>query len=136
MSTASPGISSRRRTSLLWLILLFLVAVLVRLAAIHRLAEPPQRDELDNHLLAVNLLAGEGDAVTPSRPNTYLRPVYPVFIASIHAISGPDYRVVWYVQAALNSILFLLRRYLFDATVFPFIAGLACLLVVHRLVHR
>src|SRR5437870_13853673 len=91
------------------LIVLFLVAVLLRLAAIHWLAPAPERDELDNHRLAVNLLAGGGYAVTPGHPTTSLPPVYPAFIASVYALSRPDYRIVWYVQAALcASLVFLL----------------------------
>jgi len=97
------------------------------MAAIHWLAEPLQRDELDNHRLAVNLLAGEGYAVTTGRPTTYLPPVYPVFIASVYALSGPDYRVVWYVQAALNASLvffmFHLGRLLFSEPVGYLAAG-------------
>lgn len=109
------------------LVVLFLVAVLLRLAAIHWLAGTPQRDELDNHRLAVNLLAGEGYAVTPGHPTTYLPPVYPAFIASVYALSRPDYRIVWYVQAALNAslvfLLFNLGRVLFSESVGYLAAG-------------
>src|SRR2546422_5543448 len=35
--------------------------------------------------------------------------IYPAFIASVYALSRPDYRIVWYVQAVLNaSLVFLL----------------------------
>ena len=108
------------------LVVLFLVAVLLRLAAIHWLAGAPEQDELDNHRLAVNLLAGEGYAVTPGHPTTYLPPVYPAFIASVYALSRPDYRIVWYVQAALNAslvfLLFHLGRLLFSESV-GYLAG-------------
>lgn len=110
------------------LIVLFLVAVLLRLAAINWLATAPQQDELDNHRLAVNLLAGEGYAVTPGRPMTYLPPVYPAFIASVYALSRPNYHIVWYVQAALNAslvvLLFYLGRLLFSESVGYMAAGL------------
>ncbi|MGH7409737.1 MAG: glycosyltransferase family 39 protein, partial [Candidatus Methylomirabilis sp.] len=109
------------------LVVLFLVAVLLRLAAIHWLAGAPQWDELDNHRLAVNLLAGEGYGVTPGHPTTYLPPVYPAFIASVYALSRPDYRIVWYVQAALNAslvfLLFNLGRLLFSESVGYLAAG-------------
>lgn len=109
------------------LVVLFLVAVLLRLAAIHWLAGAPERDELDNHRLAVNLLAGEGYAVTPGHPATYLPPVYPAFIASVYALSRPDYRIVWYAQAALNAslvfLLFHLGRLLFSESVGYLAAG-------------
>jgi len=109
------------------LVVLFLVAVLLRLAAIHWLAATPQRDELDNHRLAVTLLAGEGYAVTPGHPTTSLPPVYPAFIASVYALSRPDYRIVWYVQALLNAslvfLLFHLGRLLFSESVGYLAAG-------------
>lgn len=106
----------------------FLVAVVLRMAAIHWLAEPPQRDELDNHRIAVNLIEAKGYAVDPGHPTTYLPPVYPAFIASMYVIFGKDYRVVWYAQAILNAFLvfliFSLGRMLFSETVGLWAAGL------------
>src|SRR3989442_345673 len=127
MSGAAPGISSPRRVSLLWLVLLFLVAVLVRMAAIHWLAEPPQRDELDYHRIAVNLIETKSYAIDPGHPSTYLPPVYPAFIASLYTVFWKDYRVVWYAQALLNAslvfLIFSLGRLLFSEPVGYLAAG-------------
>ncbi len=128
MNGALPGISSPRQSSLRWLVLLFLVALVVRMAAIHWFAEPPQRDELDNHRIAVNLIEAKGYAIDPGHPTTYLQPVYPAFIASMYAIFWKDYRVVWYVQALLNAslvfLIFSLGRMVFSETVGLLAAGI------------
>src|SRR6266487_2723054 len=138
MNGASSGISSPRQSSLRWLVLLFLVAVVVRMAAIQWLAEPPQRDELDNHRIAVNLIEAKGYAVDPGHPTTYLPPVYPVFIASMYAIFGKDYRVIWYAQALLNAslvfLIFSLGWMVFSETVGLLAAGIFALYPSYEIV--
>lgn len=110
---------------------LLLVALVVRLVAIHALAQPPVRDELDYHRLAVGLLAGGGYGLEPGRPTTFIPPLYPAFLAAVYLVFGEDYRAAWYAQALLNAaslvLVYLLGTALFSARVGVAAAGLFAL---------
>lgn len=99
------GIGNARQAWGLGLILL--VALVLRLAAVGAWGTPPQKDALQYHTIAVNLVAGHGYALQVGEPTSLRPPVYPLFLAAIYAMTGANYRHALYVQALLNALMVL-----------------------------
>lgn len=89
------------------LVALFVVALSLRLGAVEWMGEAPQKDALQYHQIAVNIVSGSGYSLDGVEPTTLRPPVYPIFIAAIYALSGVDYKNVLVVQAVLNALLLL-----------------------------
>jgi len=87
------------------LVLIFLVAVTLRLFAVEFMGAFPEKDALQYHQIALNQLAGYGHAIEPGKPTTMRPLVYPLFIAGVYALTGSDYRHALYAQALLHSLL-------------------------------
>lgn len=93
------------RLTLFTLLSVFVIALALRLASIWAFSNPPEKDALQYHQLALNQLAGYGHALEPGRPTTLRPPLYPLFLAGIYALTGQDYRHALYVQAILHASL-------------------------------
>lgn len=87
------------------LVLIFLVAVTLRLFAVEFMGAFPEKDALQYHRIALNQLAGYGHAIEPGKPTTMRPPVYSLFIAGVYALTGSDYRHALYAQVLLHSLL-------------------------------
>lgn len=122
----ADGFISRR--SAWWLAAFFLLSLFCDELAIHLVATQPAGDELDYHLLAVNLIGGAGFAIEPGHSVAFRPPLYPVFLAGIYALFGSHYEAAWHVQAALNSgmvvLVYLLGRRFFSESIALCGAGL------------
>lgn len=94
--------------------MIVLLALGLRIGAVLAMGGPPEKDALQYHSIAANLVAGHGYAITPDVPTSLRPPVYPLFLTAIYAMVGTDYHVVLYVQALLHALLvlplFLLAR--------------------------
>ena len=95
----------RRRLTLFALMGVFVIALALRLAVIWFFSAPPEEDAREYHQIALNQLAGYGHAIEPGKPTTMRPPVYPLFLAGIYTLTGPDYRHALYAQAMLHSLL-------------------------------
>lgn len=109
--------------------LILLLALALRLAAVSVLGALPEKDALEYHTIAINLATGYGYALQPDEPTSLRPPAYPLFLAAVYAVSGPDYRHVLYLQALLNALLviplfWLARRMSGSVAVGMFAAGL------------
>jgi 4-amino-4-deoxy-L-arabinose transferase-like glycosyltransferase len=87
------------------LLVIFLIALSLRLTVVWSSGIPPEKDALQYHQIALNQLAGYGHAIEPGKPTTMRPPVYPLFIAGVYALTGSDYRHALYAQALLHSLL-------------------------------
>ena len=97
--------NKKHRLALTALLVIFLIALSLRLAVVWSLGIPPERDAREYHQIALNQLAGHGHAIEPGKPTTMRPPAYPLFLAGIYALTGPDYRHALYAQAILHSLL-------------------------------
>lgn len=94
-SLAHLGRARRRRWAVRWAWLPLLVTAAVRAGwlAIFPVDPIGPIDPEGFHLLAVNLLAGRGFAIgwePPFCPTAVRTPLYPLFVAAIYAVFGPD----------------------------------------------
>ena len=61
-------------------------------------------DSSDYHGIALNLLAGNGFAIYDSSPTVYRSPGYPLFLAGVYALFGPDPEAALILQALLGGV--------------------------------
>lgn len=99
------------------LLVLFFLALTVRLAYVTGIESAPFSDMADYERLAINLLEGKGYTYE-SRPTAYRPPGYPAFLASVYLFTGRSpisARVVQSFFGALTCIgvYFLLRKLFF-----------------------
>ena len=87
------------------LCLIFMTALLLRVAVVRYLGSPPAKDALQYHTIAMNQLKGYGHALEPGKPTSLRPPLYPLFLAGIYAMTGADYLHALYAQAMLNALL-------------------------------
>jgi 4-amino-4-deoxy-L-arabinose transferase-like glycosyltransferase len=113
-----------------WLVILFLLALSLRLAYIGLFVgftSPPEYDGIGYNYLAGSLLAGRGYINYWGEPTAFRPPVYPIFLAGAYAVTGYSLAVVRLLQALLDSVTVLLvygiARQLFGARV-ALLAGL------------
>ena len=87
-------------------ILIFLVAVLVRIVLVSQFALPPYNDALWADAVGWNLVQGNGFTASQSEPRVpgiYRTPAYPFFLAFIYWIAGHSYTAVHIAQALLDA---------------------------------
>jgi len=87
------------------LCLVFLTALLLRVAVVRYLGFPPVKDALQYHTIAINQLNGYGHALEPGKPTSLRPPLYPLFLAGIYTITGADYLHALYAQALMHALL-------------------------------
>jgi 4-amino-4-deoxy-L-arabinose transferase-like glycosyltransferase len=110
---AAPAGRERR-----WLLLILGLGLLPRLAAALYMGSQVQPvsgafDQIFYHDLALNLLAGKGYVFTvppwpfiqPGAPTAYYSFVYPLFLAAIYGLVGPQALVARIVQALISGLL-------------------------------
>ncbi|MCK4786128.1 MAG: glycosyltransferase family 39 protein [Desulfobacteraceae bacterium] len=86
-------------------LVIFLIALFLRLAVVWTLGAPPEKDAFEYHKIALSQLSGYGHALEPGKPTTLRPPLYPLFLAGIYAFTGSDYRHALYAQAILHALL-------------------------------
>ncbi|MBI3087434.1 MAG: glycosyltransferase family 39 protein [Candidatus Omnitrophica bacterium] len=84
-------------------LILFGIALALRLAAIDWTNRPPTGDGPLYDDIAMNLLSGRGYSDL-GQPTAWVMPGYPLFLAGIYAIAGHSYDAVRVVQAALGAL--------------------------------
>lgn len=109
-------------------ILIFGLAVLVRLILVHFFSRDPVNDLLWNDAVGWNLAQGNGYTASQSEPyipGVFRTPGYPVFLAILYSIFGHSYSAVYIVQAFLDagSALLIGRIALYYFTPFTSIAS-------------
>jgi 4-amino-4-deoxy-L-arabinose transferase-like glycosyltransferase len=86
---------------------IFLLALALRLPS--SLFFPWSSDDSRGYQqIALNLLAGHGfswSTSPPFEPNLYRTPVYPVFLAGVYSVFGPEARAVYLLQAAIGAVV-------------------------------
>jgi 4-amino-4-deoxy-L-arabinose transferase-like glycosyltransferase len=100
-----------RRNPLFWLFLLAILPRLLLLASLPHDALLESVDARGYDLLARNLLAGHGFSLQdapPYQPDGLRTPLYPLFVAAVYALAGPQPAAVAVVQALLDSLTTLL----------------------------
>jgi 4-amino-4-deoxy-L-arabinose transferase-like glycosyltransferase len=105
------------RTEKILLAILFAIAFSVRVAYHHEtLSLPPQQpDGYYYHRLAENVLRGRGYSIlwpTGHRYDLFRPPGYPLFLAGIYSVIGPDYAAVKLIQMALSAATVLILFFL------------------------
>ncbi|MBT4138819.1 MAG: hypothetical protein HOE48_12940, partial [Candidatus Latescibacteria bacterium] len=113
------------RTTIILLALIVLSGLVLRFVA--GAYAPPRGQWADAeayHVLAKNIIEGNGYSASPSEPylpTRYTTPTYPIFIATIYAIWGTDYGGVLFVQRVLSALsvvlVFFLAQYFFTTKV-------------------
>lgn len=106
-SAAYPGSLVRRHSTLL---ILFLLALGLRLGYAFLVDVPLAVDAKAYHAIAINLVDGFGfvenrDVPILKDPAIYRNsPLYPAFLAAIYRLSGPSLPAVWVIQSALGAL--------------------------------
>jgi hypothetical protein len=86
--------------------LIFLIAVIVRVALVSQFAMPPYNDALWADAVGWNLVQGNGFSASQSEPRVpgiFRTPAYPFFLAFIYWIAGHSYTAVHIAQALLDA---------------------------------
>jgi len=87
---------------------LLLLALALRIGALWLWGgAPPEKDALEYHSIAMNMLSGFGYSIQADVPTSLRPPVYPTFLAAVYSLFGPEYRHVLYVQALMHALLVL-----------------------------
>jgi len=90
----------------IWLLgVVFLLAVSLRLTVVEVMGGAPEKDALQYHSIAVNLISGHGYALQSDVPTAIRPPAYPVFLSLIYSIFGQEYRYALYAQAMMHALL-------------------------------
>ncbi len=118
----------------------FAVIVLLWLVAFTRLSLSNNPIALDNidaagfHRLALNVLDGNGFSMAvqaPYCPESVRTPAYPLFLAGLYAVGGPNLRLAFWIQGLLDmiaaAVVFRLSSALYRKR--PFLAGILALAV-------
>ncbi len=110
-------------------VLVFLVALVFRLAAVHLLGMTPVRDLLWNDAVGWNLAQGHGFTASHNGyvPGIFRTPAYPAFLSVVYRIFGHDYHAAFWAQSLVDSltavlVLMIARRFLSRAA--AILAGL------------
>jgi 4-amino-4-deoxy-L-arabinose transferase-like glycosyltransferase len=98
--------------------LIFLLAFVIRLAALYMLIDNPRGDAADYENIALNIIKGKGFVSTRMGLYSYRPPLYPLFLACIFSIFRHSYLIVGFFQAIIASItcvaVFYIGEYIFD----------------------
>lgn len=95
------------RLRILWFTVIFLLAVVVRLAVISQTAMPPANDLLWNDAVAWNLVQGNGFTASQSEPyvpGVFRTPGYPAFLAVVYYFFGHSHNAAFVFQALLDAL--------------------------------
>ncbi len=87
-------------------LLIFLLAVGVRLTFVHLFAQPPVNDLLWNDAVGWNLAQGHGYTASQSEPRVpgiFRTPGYPAFLAIVYWLFGHSYNAVYTAQSILDA---------------------------------
>ncbi len=123
------------RKTMVILLLLFLVALIPRLAVTWQDTSLPESDEKTYDKYAMGIIEGDCETVggrcltTPIGSFTWRPPGYPLFLSFIYRLVGPSYRVVRICQAILSAFTCTLL-YLIGKTWFNQTAGIVASLLV------
>jgi len=119
MNTQSPGsaLFPSRRT---YLIVLFLVAFLLRLGVVAGLRDihkfhgrsPAGADAVEYNAIALNLVSGNGYAITPGQPTSFRAPGLPFFLAALYSISYENYPLAYFALIVVGALTCLVTYYL------------------------
>lgn len=88
----------------LTLLLIFAIAFGIRLWAVTAYPVEPVADAADYHRLATGLANGFGYVNAAGLPTAWRPPGYPLFLAAIYVVSGPDVGAATIVQAGVGSV--------------------------------
>ena len=105
VTTIYQSILLTKRRIIPLLLLIFIAALSIRIITVEVFGRFPEKDALEYHTIAINQLEGFGHALESGKPTKLRSPVYPLFLAGIYAVLGPDYRNALYVQAVSNVLL-------------------------------
>jgi 4-amino-4-deoxy-L-arabinose transferase-like glycosyltransferase len=83
--------------------LVLALSVSLRVAAVSAHAAVPRDDAAEYHLLAENLVGGVGYAYQAGRPTAFRSCGYPLFLAAVYWVCGPNWIAVECVQAVLGG---------------------------------
>jgi 4-amino-4-deoxy-L-arabinose transferase-like glycosyltransferase len=86
----------------------FVLAALVRIWAVSSFATTPSADAADYHRLATNLVSGSGYVNEAGAATAWRPPGYPMFLAGIYFVFGPNVWAATVVQALLGAVTALL----------------------------
>lgn len=101
------------RKKRLFLITVFIVALIIRLAYVIPIKEIPTSDAWEYSNIATNLVEHREYAHTPGNPTMYRAPGYPFFIALIYSLFGvKNYLAVRIIQALLGTLLCLITYFI------------------------
>lgn len=107
-----------------FLLILFIAAFLIRMAAVFALRNPTQfhgmqagRDAVEFNAIALNIAKGAGYAIRAGNPTSFRAPGFPLFLAALYAISYANYALVYISLCILGAatcvaIFFLSRQLL------------------------
>lgn len=122
-----PGSFILNKQQGLTLLLIFAIAFGIRLWAITAYPAEPVSDAADYHRLASGLAGGLGYVNADGVPTAWRPPGYPLFLAAVYVVTGPQVGAARIVQAGLGSvtaILIALLGFLFAGRRAGVIAGL------------
>jgi 4-amino-4-deoxy-L-arabinose transferase-like glycosyltransferase len=85
------------------LLAIFVTSVALRWLAVAYFAEVPYSDPADYHELAQNVVRGDGYSYGPGKLTAFRACGYPLFLAAIYRVAGPDWRTAERVQAVLGG---------------------------------
>src|SRR5262245_62154613 len=97
----------KQRKVALFFVVIFALALIVRLVMISQFGQSPRSDLLWNDAVGWNLANGLGFTASetePRVPGIMRTPVYPAFLAVIYFWFGHSYFIVFLFQALLDSL--------------------------------
>lgn len=102
-ASATAGLPGPCRWCWWSLALVFAVSVTLRMAAVSAYGAVPHSDSADYHLLAGNLVSGAGFAYHAGKPTAVRCCGYPLFLAAVYSVWGPNWIAAECVQAILGG---------------------------------
>src|ERR1700691_5168221 len=115
--SSGPALFPSRRT---YLIVLFLVAFLLRLGVVAGLRDihkfhgrsPAGADAVEYNAIALNLVSGNGYAITPGHPTSFRAPGLPFFLAALYSLSYENYPLAYMALIVVGALTCLVTYYL------------------------
>src|SRR3989338_8584817 len=87
-----------------WLVILFLLALGIRLVVGFTSMGLPEGDAAEYDRLAMGLVRGEGFVSPQGSPTSARPPLYPFLLAALYGVFGHSYHAVVVVQAFLGAM--------------------------------
>jgi 4-amino-4-deoxy-L-arabinose transferase-like glycosyltransferase len=98
----TPAVSLARTLPATKILLLFVVALALRLGAVFLFPVVPTSDAGDYHTLGVALAEGRGFVQSDGRPNTFRPPFYPLVLGGVYRLAGPHPVAAQLLQTVLD----------------------------------